>query len=289
MGGGDFSEDTFVHQTNTRRASGISDFAYSESASDVNELLDPLRINKKPAGILESRDSVEHPESTPIIVTFDVTGSNINNARVVQQKLPELMAKLKSVVTNPQLAIWSNDDVKVQNKGAIQLSEFESDNRIDEAIRLTWLTGNGGGNGGESYDLLVYAASRKVDTDSWSKRHKKGYFFLYADECFFPQVSAKEVQYVFGDGIEKDIPLADILKEAQEKWHIFLMWPRGGHVDARAQFVELFGENVFTVEGPEALIDQVVALVNEYEEVYKAVGEAAVLEAAGDITNDRTA
>lgn len=290
MGGGFFSEDTFTHQQATRRANNIDDFAFSQRATDAHPSLNPLRINDKIHGVLESRDSVEHPESTPIIVTFDITGSNIRNAQVVQQKLPELMAKLATVVGNPQLAIWANDDIKVQGRGAIQVSEFESDNRIDESIRNIWLTGNGGGNGGESYDLLLYAAARKVVTDSFEKRNKKGYMFLYADEHFFPEVRRSEVQTVFGDGLERDIPIKEMVEEVQQKWNVFLMSVSRAGSREYNQYVDLFGqENVFAVEGPNALVDMIVGIVQEYEETYKAVGDAAVLEAAGEISNDRSA
>lgn len=283
MGGGRFSEESYVRSTSVRRSSGVSDFAYTETASQVHETLNPHRIRTKPFGLLESRDSVEHPESTPVIITFDVTGSNYNNAKVAQQKLPELMAKLAAVVDNPQVAVWANDDIYSVGPNAIQLGEFESDNRIDDTIRNIWLTGKGGGNQGESYDLLVYAAARKVVTDSFEKRHKKGYMFLYADEPFFTEVTAASIRTVFGDSAEADIPIASIIAEAQQKWNIFVLWPMNGFAHARAQYVTLFGaDHVESLQDPNLLCDKVASVVAAQEAALVANGELAMASAGDD-------
>jgi hypothetical protein len=279
MGGGTWNNVTYSGNIATRRLTGTKDFAYHEEAirtKKIHESLDPRRINKKVAGILESRDSPDHPNSLPIIFTFDVTGSNYRNAVVAQEKLPELMGGLTSITPDPHVAIWSNDDVNSVGRNAIQVSEFEADIRIDDAIRSTWLVSEGGGNNGESYDLLLYCAARKTVTDSFEKRGRKGYMFLYADEPFFTKVSKADVSEVFDDKIEKDIPLEDIIKEVQAKWHLKILWPKTGYANARAQYIKLFGEdNVITVEGPAQLCEVVVNAVRVGEqEVNAAVGTA---------------
>lgn len=262
MGGGHFDDNAYVSSRSARVASGTPDFAYTQHATRIHETLDPKRILTKPFHLLESRDSVEHPESTPVILSFDVTGSNYQNAQVAQQKLPELMGKLGCCLSNPQVAVWSNDDTHSIGGNAIQLSDFESDNRIDEAIRNFWLTGQGGGNDGESYDLILYAAARKTVADSWDKRHKKGFLFLYADEPFFSQVSANDIRGVFGDPAEQNIPLANIIAEVKEKWHLQVIWPSNGYKHAREQYVTLFGADcVETLQDPNLLCDKVASMV----------------------------
>lgn len=263
MGNGRFDDSIYSSQQATRAAQGIDDFAYSNSATAVHESLDPRRINNKVFHILESRDSVEHPISTPVIVAFDVTGSNAANAAVVQKLLPQLMAELKEVVDNPQIAIWAVDDYKAGGAGGrrdcLQMGEFESDNRIDEAIRNVWITSNGGGNNGESYDLVLYGASRKTITDSWEKRHQRGLLFIYADELFREVVMKREVKDIFEDDIERDLTIQEMVAEVTEKWEVFVLWPsRNGEVRARQQYEELFGENhVIALETPQQVISQI--------------------------------
>src|SRR5258707_787814 len=63
-GGGSWDSGAYTSSKATRAATGVADFAYTVSASSVHANLDPKRINSKPVGKLESRDSVEHPNST---------------------------------------------------------------------------------------------------------------------------------------------------------------------------------------------------------------------------------
>ena len=266
MGGGSWDSGTYHSTKSTRAASGVADFAYTQSATNVHANLDPKRINKKPFGKLESRDSADHPESHAVLVCFDVTGSNIDRAVDVQKKLPTLMELLAKYIADPQVAVAANDDYKVVGTNSIQISDFESDIRVDEHIRNIWLVGNGGGNNGESYDLLLYAAARKMVLDSVEKRSKKGYMFLYADELVFPNVLKGEVHDVFGDKLESDIPTVEIIEEAQRNFHIFVIWPRGGEDRAHEQYKKLFGEeNVLVSQHPNLLCELIASTVALYE------------------------
>jgi len=279
IGGGTFSEASYGTARALRSKSGVKDFAYTEEAEKtqkVNQMLDPLRINKKAMGVLESCDSTEHPESLPVILTFDVTGSNYSNAVIAQKELPTLMARLLKVIPNPQVAVWSNDDYLTSGPSCIQVSDFESDNRIDDSIRATWLIGRGGSNPGESYDLLLYCAARKTKLDSLDKRGKKGYMFLYADEPVFSKVSAKHVEYVFDDHIQADIPIEEIVKEVQAKYHLMFLWPTSGQTEAREQYVKLVGDNnVITVQSPKHLIEVVASEMEKAEATDKEKASTA--------------
>lgn len=243
----------------------------------MHDNLNPARINSKPFGKLESRDSTEHPQSNPVLISFDVTGSNYTRAVVAQQKLPALMDLLQKYLTDPQVAVAANDDFNSVGRSSVQISDFESDNRVDEHIRNIWLTREGGGNDGESYDLILYAAARKVVLDSLERRGKKGYLFLYADEPIFEQVSRAEVENVFGDTLEKDIPIEEIIEEARRNFNVFVLWPEKGYRHAREQYVKLFGEDsVITLQSPELLCELVASTIGLYED--KATPDSVVTD-----------
>jgi hypothetical protein len=286
MGSGRWDTDAYTSATSTRRATGVADFAYSKTAEviqEVHETLRPERINNKIMHILESRDSVDHPESLAVLVTFDVTGSNYARAVEAQKRLPALMDLLNKYVTDPQVAIAANDDFEVVGKNCIQISEFESDNRVDEHIRNTWLVSNGGGNRYESYELLVYLAARKIATDCYEVRGKKGYMFMYADEPFPTSVKKNQVKAVFDDVIQADIPVEDIINEALLKWKIFVMWPAGSsYTHARDQYIKLFGEDsVITLQDPNTICEVVAATVGLHEGQTDTSAIAKDLEAVG--------
>jgi hypothetical protein len=280
MGGGRWDDDRYTRDTHTRASTKTPDFAYTTTATSIHANLDPKRINSKPFGKLESRDSAEHPDSNAVLVCFDVTGSNFTRAVDAQKKLPNLMNLLEKYIPDPQVAVGANDDFTVVGEHAIQLSDFESDNRIDEHIRNTWLVRNGGGNDGESYDLLLYAAARKTVLDCFEKRGRKGYFFMYADEPIFKMVEARHVKAIFGDNLQHDIPTEEIIEEAKKRFHVFVIWPEGGYTHARTQYVRLFGEEcVVTLQHPNLICELIGSLVGLNEEKV----------APADITNDLVA
>jgi hypothetical protein len=282
MGGGSWNTGRYTSAKTTRINSGIDDFAYSKTATTTHTNLDPARIAAKPFTKLESRDSDEHPESNPVLVCFDVTGSNRDRAVVAQKRLPNLMDLLNKYLTDPQVAVAANDDFKVEGVAAVQISDFESDNRVDDHIRSIRLIGNGGGNNGESYDLILYAAARKCVLDSVEKRGKKGYMFMYADEPIFPEVLATEVREVFGDVLEKNIPIAEIIEEARRNFNIFLLWPVGGEERAREQYVKLFGEeSVITLEHPNVICELIASTIGLYENKVTATSVVTDLVAVG--------
>jgi hypothetical protein len=277
MGGGTWDSATYSSTKTTRAATGVPDFAYTATATKAHSNLDPMRINSKPFAKLESRDSDEHPQSNPVLICLDVTGSNDHNARIAQDKLPNLMELLGKYLTDPQVAVAANDDFNVSPHAAVQISDFESDIRIDEHIRNLYLVGNGGGNDGESYDLLLYAAARKVVLDSVEKRGKKGYMFLYADEPIFQKVKASEVKAVFGDKLEADMPIAEVIEEARRNFNIFVIWPQDGYHHAREQYVKLFGDEfVLTSQHPNLLCELIASVVGLYEE--KATPDSVVTD-----------
>ena len=264
MGLGKYSSATYTSSVSTRALTGVGDFAYSKSSpKTVHPTLDPLRINSKPLGKLESRDNEEHPLSLPVIVSVDVTGSNKARAVVAQKKLNELMEGMQAIVPDVQCAVWANDDIDVWQTeelgAAVQLADFESDNRVDDHLLDTILVGNGGGNRFESYDLILYAAAYKTVSDSIEKRGEKGYLFLYADEPF-PVATKKEwVKKVFGDTIENDIPIETLIADASKLYNVYVLWPEGGQQGARSQQKVLFGKNAVVLQDPDMIVEAVVS------------------------------
>lgn len=280
MGGGRWDVDTYKSSVlisrNLADTTGKSYkdvvFAYNNTREarvegKVHPDLDPKRINKKALKKLESRDSVDHPESNAVLVCFDVTGSNYNRAVEAQQQLSKLMELLGKYLTDPQVSFASNDDFTVSPTQALQISEFESDNRINEHLGKVVLVGKGGGNQGESYDLVLYAAARKTVLDCYEVRKKKGYLFLYADEPFFNEVSADVVKDVFGDRLEADIPIKKMIKEVEEMYNVYIIWPDGGFLDAREQYVKLFGkERVLILQDPNLICELIGSVIGLNEE-----------------------
>src|ERR1019366_8045037 len=267
MGGGRWDTGRYTSDSHTRAVSGVDDFSYTKTATKIHDNLDPKRIISKPARKLESRDSDEHPASNAVFVSFDVTGSNYERAVDAQKKLPNLMELLKKYLSDPQVAVAANDDIHFVGTNSIQISDFESDNRVDEHIRNIWLTREGGGNKGESYDLMMYGAANLVVMDCLEKRGRKGYFFMYADELIFERVDAGEVHQIFGVTLEQDIPIAEVIEDLKAKYHVFVIWPEGGYIEAKEQYGRLFGEEcVLVLQHPNLICELIASAIGLNEE-----------------------
>lgn len=295
MGGGYWDTKKYATAKLDRTTKGISDFHYSQTnPHEVHSNLDPARIKNKPFKKLESRDSQDHPNSNAVFVCFDVTGSNYQRAVDAQKKLPNLMHlltgdnKKPGYLVDPQIAVAANDDFHYVGKLAVQISDFESDNRIDEHLRNILLVNAGGGNNGESYDLIMYAAARKTVLDCMEKRNKKGYFFMYADEPIFDQVSKRHVHEIFGDNLQESIPIAQIIQELKQLYHTFVIWPVGGYDEARQQYVHLFGEeSVLTLQHPNLICELIGSVIGINEGLVTSVDQAKDnLVEAGISTNE---
>lgn len=230
MGGGTWSKDVYDRVTTAKVRRGTT-FAYTASARrrGVYEAHKDLEILKTGKGgqtvavTRESRDSAEHPESTPIVIGFDVTGSMGENPAILQKALKGLFGMLvrKDVVSDPQIAIAAYGDTEC-DRVPFQFSQFESDNRIDTNLDNVFIEGGGGGNSGEMSCGLAWFVANHVETDAWEKRQKKGYLFLIGDECSLG-ISKAEAKRFLGEAQPIEITPEMAYEAAKEKWDVFFL------------------------------------------------------------------
>lgn len=176
----------------------------------------------------EARDSAAHPNSVPIAIWFDQTGSMGAIPSELQMRLGNLMRLLteRDFVTDPQVLFGAFGDATCDFGGYLQVGQFESGLEMDDDLDKLWLVGQGGGQFTESYELAYYFTARHFVTDAWEKRQKKGYCFTIGDEMPYQQVNREQVRRIIGDGLQTDIELSDIITEASQKWHLFHLIPQ---------------------------------------------------------------
>ncbi|MET0417727.1 MAG: hypothetical protein ABW022_17075, partial [Actinoplanes sp.] len=246
---------------NYRRATGASAFAYSDSgARKAHAALKPRGV-----GLRESRDSEEHPVSTPIAVLFDVTGSMGGVPRALQTKLPQLLGLLtrKGYATDPHILFGAVGDATC-DRVPLQVGQFESDNRMDEDLARIVLEGGGGGQKRESYELAMYFMARHTALDSVEKRGRRGYLFLIGDEMPYPRVSRKEVKKFIGDDTES-VSTEQILAELQRKFDVYYLMPSaagwGGDKEILTRWRGLLGQNVLELDDLDAVCETIAVTV----------------------------
>jgi hypothetical protein len=184
----------------------------------MHDSLDPRTI-----AIRESCDSANNPQSTPIIVGVDHTGSLGRLSHVlVKTGLNTFAHEVyeRKPVTDPHLMLMAVGD-SYSDKAPLQVTQFETDIRLAEQLGNFYLEGNGGSNGGEMYSLVWYFAAMKTRCDSMMKRKKKGYLFTVGDEPVHPVLPAEHIRKFLNGEAEEDISIQDLYTLVNREWEVF--------------------------------------------------------------------
>lgn len=286
MGGTSFSRDDYSARTVYRSVTKTPVFAHT-AAIHTGTIKAAVHADLSPKGIMlrDSRDSTEHPETVPIVIMLDTTGSMAQVPEKIERALPKLMGHFLDDKASgkrylgegyPAVMISAVDDFEAlaghtDSDGCLQVSHFESGMEIDQNLEKVWLTGCGGGTYQESYELGIYFMARHTAHDHMDKRGKKGYLFIIGDEMAYPQVSADQVKAVIGNPLQADIPLADILAEAKELYHVFFVIPNmtshyNDPVLSKFWLEHLGQQNVLKLADPEKICEMIVSAVAICEE-----------------------
>lgn len=261
MGNGKYSYEVYCNTSATRgyttlgadevfknrTLSAKSDIRTSNvDARKFNTNVEPEMIN---VGVRECRDSDEHPETTPIIIALDVTGSMRRTPHeMIKDNFPKLMDALTQLnIKDPQLLFMAIGDHEC-DRYPIQVGQFEADTeKILNSLEEFVLEGGGGGNYGESYLLAHIVAGYHTETDSWFKRGRKGYLFTIGDEPTLQSVPGYNLEELLGyQKPANTIQVKDAIEKAQEQYHVFHIHIINTHGSLRYMdgWKELLGQNV---------------------------------------------
>jgi hypothetical protein len=223
MGGGSWtSQDWSSYSSST--ISGKSTAAIYTSRNIAPEY-DPKNVTFR-----ESCDSDDHPNSTPIIIGLDVTGSMSSILQLVAEKLGVLVEEIykRNPVNDPQIMFNAVGDA-ICDSAPLQVTQFESDIRIAEQLTKLYFEHGGGGNGFESYPLVWYFAANHTKIDSFDKHNRKGFIFTMGDDCFPAKLTKGEIGRFLGDALEADLDINELLTQVNRKYEVFhLMLMEGG-------------------------------------------------------------
>lgn len=221
MGGGSWTRDAFVNYTTVTKCATVvdgiidADFSAQElfkSKSIVAEL--------NPKNVLrECCDSDEHPNTIPVILGLDVTGSMGRAAVEVAKKLNVIMTELYDKVKDVEFLIMGIGDL-AYDRAPIQASQFESDIRIAEQLDKVYFEFGGGGNSYESYSAAWYFGLRHTKLDCWN-RGQKGIIITMGDEPLNPYLPQKPLEAATGDNLQGNVETGDLYKEVIEKFDVY--------------------------------------------------------------------
>lgn len=209
--------------------------------------LDPSKF-----ALRESVDSPANPNSTPIIVAVDETGSmGILAENIIKKGLGIIVEGIinRKPISDPHILLAAVGDAYCDS-APLQTTQFEADTVICQQIEKFYLEGNGGGNGGESYPLIWYFAMNKTHCDAINIRKRKGYLFTIGDEAYHPMLARDHIKRFMNGDIEADTPANELLADLQEKWEVFhLITPTRSTESQNAidKWRELLGERAIVI------------------------------------------
>ena len=231
-------------------------------AKNIDAALDPKGV------IRECCDNEEHPNTLPVILALDVTGSMGQTAVEIAKRLNEIMTKLYGRIKDIEFMIMGIGDLAYDNY-PIQASQFESDIRIAEQLDKIYFEFGGGGNSYESYTAAWYFGVHHTKLDCW-KRNKKGVIITIGDERLNPHLPISSLRSglaaVTGDLLQADVETKDLYPEATEKFDVYHINVnhRSGY-DQRGikeSFSEYLDENHFkTIDYIDDIADEIVKIV----------------------------
>lgn len=245
MGSGTWNRASFDDYSRRagRRVSASGDILGNFSAQDMfksrhlADVLDPYGV------VRECCDSEEHPETVPVILALDVTGSMGSAAVEVAKRLNTVMTKLYDQTKDVEFMIMGIGDL-AYDRAPIQASQFESDIRIAEQLDRLYFEGGGGGNAFESYTAAWYFALNNTRLDCHS-RGKKGLIITMGDEPLNPYLPKDPLEASLGVSNEKDIETRELYKEVTEKfevYHLAVIDPRSNGARFVEKIMKSFGE-----------------------------------------------
>ena len=215
MGYGTWSSDAFDSLKGARSTKTRDEIFTSTKTSE--------KMTPKELVFRESRDSVEHPNSVPIAVFLDVTGSmGTIPETLVKKKLGALMETiLNHGIADPQVLFGAIGD-QYSDHSPLQVGQFESATKeLDQWLTDIELEGNGGAWGRESYQLAWLTAARHTSIDAFEKRGMKGFLFTIGDEKTHLELNAREAKEIMGYGQAENMSSDKLLKEAQRMYYVF--------------------------------------------------------------------
>jgi hypothetical protein len=261
MGSGRF--DSNAYATRSASFSGKSTDEVFRSRG-MNATLDP-----KGAKLRESRDSVDNPRSTAIIVALDVTGSmGILADQMVRSGLGVLFTSIldKKPVPDPHIMFMAIGDAHC-DRAPLQVSQFEADNRIVEQLADIYIEKGGGGNCSESYNLPWYFAAAHTDIDCHKVRGKKGFLFTVGDEEAPEALTQDQLQRFVDAQAPRGLSNAEMLAAVRAKYHVFHVIVEQGdyarrHLDAVVNsWNSLLGQSVLRLADHTKLAEVIVETI----------------------------
>ena len=223
MGNGVWSATSYTtYNVATKAANVLTSDGFFNDNVTVTQIYTQRKMDEKmnPKNVIrECRDTEEHPNTLPVILALDVTGSMGNTASKCAKKLNDICTKIVEQRKDVEIMIMAIGDF-AYDRAPLQVGQFESDVRIAEWLDKIYFEAGGGGNNYESYTAAWMFGLNNCDLDCW-KRGQKGIIITLGDEPLNPYIDKDEWLLRVGGNAETDIETGLLYNEVCQKYDVY--------------------------------------------------------------------
>jgi len=223
MGSGNYTSCSFStyatsrgygYDNTTNRISGVQ-----FESETLKESLNPYQK------IRECCNSDEHPNTVPVILALDVTGSMGKACKETASAISQIMGTLYNKFQDIELMTMGIGDFECDTY-PLQASQFESDVRVAKQMDEIYMEHGGGGNMYESYSASWWFGLYRTKLDCFDKQGRKGIIITMGDEPLNPSLPKYSVLSYLGaadDGKQQKyiFDTKKLFEAASKKFDIF--------------------------------------------------------------------
>lgn len=219
MGAGVWTTSSFASYSTSlgRSYDAVTNYVTGQKyeARRLDESLNPRNFT-----VRECVNTDEHPNTVPVILALDVTGSMGSACAETAAAIGKIVSNLFERFKDVEFCIMGIGDL-AYDIAPIQMSQFESDIRIAEALDKVYMEHGGGGNAYESYTAAWYMGLYRTKLDCYDKQGRKGVIITMGDEPLNPYLPMEGLKEALNENFQANIETEALYEEARKKFDIF--------------------------------------------------------------------
>lgn len=219
MGSGTVSHSSMQNYAHTMGRAYDSKTGRTTGQEFVAKRIDPS-LDPRNFTVRECVNSEEHPNTIPVILGLDVTGSMGEACKETAAALGTIIMNLYKKFDDIEFCMMGIGDLAYDD-APVQMSQFESDIRIAESLDKIFMEHGGGGNGYESYTAAWYMGLTRTKLDCFDKQGRKGIIITMGDEPLNPYLPQHDLNRAINGTEESDVETPALYAEASKKFDIF--------------------------------------------------------------------
>jgi hypothetical protein len=206
MGGDTYDRD--VGKSSSSGHFGSGGTSSSRSKKDLGR--SGLHPDLNPAGKI-----ITSLKESPVVVVLDVTGSNIEFARIFYDKAPMLHGQIEQqgYLKDFDICFIATGDAYC-DYAPLQVCDFEYGIALDNQLKKLFLEGGGGGGQMETYEL----AAHYLNASCKMPNAKVPFCFIIGDEAPYPYLTNDILQPVLKENLTEQISNKAIFSKLFKKF-----------------------------------------------------------------------